>query len=124
MFEHHRQPLLPRSAFLWRVVRYGGAALGIVIGSLGMGMAGYHIFEGLDWIDAFVNASMILGGMGPVTELHTVPGKLFAGFYALYSGIIFLLVAGVVLAPIIHRFLHHFHLNDARDASAQDSGLQ
>ena len=110
MFEHHQQPLLPRSAFLWRVARYGGVALSMVIGSLGIGMVGYHIFEGLDWIDAFVNASMILGGMGPVNELHSIAGKLFAGFYALYSGMIFLLAFGVVIAPIIHRFLHHFHV--------------
>ena len=132
MFEHHRQPLLPRTAFLWRVVRYGAVASAIILGSLIIGMLGYHIFEGLDWVDAFVNASMLLGGMGPVTELHTTAGKLFvsevdssrvhvfAGFYALYSGIIFLLAAGVVLAPIIHRFLHHFHLNVDSDDSPQN----
>ena len=119
MFEHHRQPLLPRAAFLWRVARYGAAALTIIFGSLGIGMLGYHLFEGLDWLDAFVNASMLLGGMGPVTELHTTAGKLFAGFYALYSGLIFLIAAGVLLAPIIHRFFHHFHLNTGGDDAAQ-----
>ncbi len=110
MFEHHRQPLLPRAAFLRRLLRYALAALLIILGSLAIGMVGYHQFEGLAWIDAFVNAAMLLGGMGPVAELHTTAGKLFAGLYALYSGLVFLLVAGVLLAPIIHRFLHRFHL--------------
>jgi hypothetical protein len=110
MFEHHRQPLLPRSAFLWRIARYGAVAFLIVLGSLGIGMLGYHFFEGLAWLDAFVNAAMILGGMGPVNELHTAAGKLFAGIYALYAGLVFLLVAGVLFAPIFHRFLHRFHL--------------
>lgn len=75
-----------------------------------MGVLGYHVFEGLDWLDALVNASMLLGGMGPVSELHTVAGKLFASFYALYSGMIFLIAVGVLFAPLLHRFLHHFHL--------------
>ncbi len=110
MFEHHTQPMLPRSAFLRRVVRHGIMALLIVLASLAFGMVGYHSFEGLTWIDAFVNAAMILGGMGPVNELHTTIGKLFAGFYALYSGIVFLVSAGVLFAPVMHRFLHRFHL--------------
>ena len=120
MFEHRQQPLLPRRDFLWRVVRYAAVASAIVMGSLGIGMLGYHFFEGLDWLDAFVNAAMLLGGMGPVTELHTSAGKFFAGCYALYSGLIFLLAAGVILAPIIHRFFHHFHLNVGADGSPQD----
>ncbi len=110
MFEHHTQPMLPRSAFLRRVVRHGIMALLIVLASLAFGMVGYHSFERLMWIDAFVNAAMILGGMGPVNELHTTIGKLFAGFYALYSGIVFLVSAGVLFAPVMHRFLHRFHL--------------
>ena len=110
MFEHHRQPLLPRGAFLWRVALNGAVAFLIILGSLVIGMVGYHISEDLAWIDAFVNAAMILGGMGPVNELHTTAGKLFAGFYALYAGLVFLLIAGVLFAPIIHRFLHRFHL--------------
>ena len=85
-------------------------ALFIVSASLAAGMYGYHAFEGLPWVDAFVNAAMILGGMGPVNELHTTAGKLFAGFYALYAGIIFLVIAGVLFAPVVHRFFHHFHL--------------
>jgi hypothetical protein len=76
-------------------------------------MAGYHWLEGLCWLDAYVNAAMILGGMGPVAEPHTAAGKLFAGTYALFAGIIFLVVAGVVFAPVAHRTLHRFHLADA-----------
>ncbi len=111
MFEHHRQPLLPRPAFMQRVARSAAIALGIVAGSIFLGMAGYHFFEGLSWLDAFVNASMLLGGMGPVNELHTTAGKLFAGFYALYSGLVFLLAAGVLFAPVVHRIMHRFHLD-------------
>jgi hypothetical protein len=75
-----------------------------------MGILGYHFLEKLSWIDSLVNAAMILGGMGPVNELHTNLGKLFAAFYALYSGIVFLVVVAVILAPLYHRFLHRFHL--------------
>ncbi len=110
MFEHRTQPILPRSAFFRRLIRHGVIALLIVLASLAVGMVGYHSFEGLTWIDAFVNAAMILGGMGPVSELRTSAGKLFAGFYALYSGIVFLVSAGLLFAPVIHRFLHRFHL--------------
>jgi hypothetical protein len=82
----------------------------MVIGSLLMGMAGYHWMEGLPWIDSLVNASMILGGMGPVNAIQTDAGKIFASFYALYSGIVFLIVVGIMFAPAFHRFLHRFHL--------------
>jgi hypothetical protein len=82
----------------------------IILGSLLLGVLGYHYFEGLAWLDALLNASMLLGGMGPVDVLHTVAGKVFASFYALYSGIIFLVVVGVIFAPLYHRFLHRFHL--------------
>jgi hypothetical protein len=85
-------------------------ALAIDAGSLLVGVVGYHVLEGLSWVDALLNASMILGGMGPVNAIHTTAGKLFASFYAIYSGLIFLVVAGVLLAPVIHRFMHHFHL--------------
>ena len=110
MFEHHREPLLPRSAYLRRIGRFSAAAFLIILGSVGAGMLGYHFLEGLGWMDAFLNAAMILGGMGPVNPIHTAGGKLFAGIYALYSGLVFLLVAGVLFAPIFHRFLHRFHL--------------
>ncbi|OGO60181.1 MAG: hypothetical protein A2032_06060 [Chloroflexi bacterium RBG_19FT_COMBO_49_13] len=110
MFEHRKQPLLSRRQFLIRQLIYLFIAIAIIFGSLVMGMLGYHFLEGLAWIDALVNAAMLLGGMGPVNELHTTGGKLFASFYALYSGIVFLVSVGVILAPLYHRFLHHFHL--------------
>lgn len=78
--------------------------------SLLAGIAGYRYYEGMPWIDAFLNASMLLGGMGPVGELHTESGKLFAGCYALYSGLVAIVAVGVMAAPILHRFLHRFHL--------------
>jgi len=114
-FEHHRQPLLSKKAFLIRVLRYGGFALGIVLGSLAVGIIGYHLTEGMGWLDALVNAAMILGGMGPVSELHSDGGKLFASLYALFSGIVFLMAVGVFLAPIVHRLYHRFHLELGMD---------
>jgi len=110
MFEHRKQPLLTSRSFLKRQLISLLVAFMIIIGSLVMGVLGYHYLEGMAWIDALVNASMLLGGMGPVDILHTVNGKLFASFYALYSGIIFLVVVGVIFAPLYHRFLHRFHL--------------
>ncbi len=121
MFEHRRQPLLPSAAFVRRVGLHTAIALGIVLGSLVVGILGYHGFEGLSWIDSLLNAAMILGGMGPVNELHTTAGKLFAAFYALYSGVVFLVVAGVLFAPLIHRFLHRFHLEIDSDVSGTAS---
>jgi ABC-type glycerol-3-phosphate transport system permease component len=110
-FEHHNQPLLTQQAFLKRQLNHIFVVLGIIVGSLFVGMLGYHLIEGLSWVDAFLNSAMLLGGMGPVDQLHTTAGKIFAGFYALYSGIVFLVVAGVLFAPIFHRMLHHFHLD-------------
>ena len=90
-------------------------AAGLLTGlSLLGGMAGYHYFEKMDWIDAFANASMILSGMGPLEPLKTQGGKLFAGFYALYSGLALIVIVGIVLAPIVHRFLHRFHLEESK----------
>ena len=117
MYEHHSQPLLPRAAFLLRLASHVGVAIGVVAGSLALGILGYHFLEGLAWIDALVNAAMILGGMGPVDALHTNAGKLFASFYALYSGIVFLLAVGIIFAPVFHRILHHFNLESDQDAS-------
>jgi hypothetical protein len=115
MFEHYRQPLMPFPAFLRRVSRYAAAALLLVGISWVIGILGYRIFEGMAWIDAILNAAMILGGMGPVNPLHTDAGKLFAAFYALFSGLVFLVSAGVLIAPIFHRMLHHFHLDTDKD---------
>ena len=110
MYEHHKGQLLPRKAFLLRVAKHAGLALAVIVGSLVGGMAGYVYFEGLSWLDAFLNAAMLLGGMGPVESPQTSGGKLFAGLYALYAGMVFLVIAGIVFAPVVHRALHRFHL--------------
>lgn len=110
MYEHHKQPLAKRSVFARRLALNGLAGLVLLMFSLGLGMAGYHFLENLSWIDSLLNASMILGGMGPVAPLQTIAGKLFASFYALYSGVILLAAVGILAAPIFHRFLHRFHL--------------
>jgi len=115
-YEHRSQPLLPRRLFLRRLGRHALAAAVIIAASLGLGILGYHILEGLPWLDALLNASMILGGMGPVNELHSSAGKLFASFYALFSGIIFLATAGILLAPLAHRVLHRLHLEGEKRA--------
>lgn len=112
MFEHHTKPLLPRREFYRRIARNAGLGLIVIAVSLGIGMAGYHGFEKLSWLDAFLNAAMILSGMGPVATLQTDAGKLFAGCYALYSGIALISIIGIIFAPIVHRFLHKFHLED------------
>lgn len=110
MFEHHKQPLASQSEFAQRMVRFGLLAAGVILFSLGIGILGYHYLESLSWIDSLLNASMILGGMGPVNTLQTNAGKVFASFYALYSGIILLASVGVLVTPIFHRFMHRFHL--------------
>jgi hypothetical protein len=117
MYEHRRQPLLPRRLFYARLLRSACGAGLILLFSLSMGMAGYHFLERMSWLDAFVNASMILSGMGPVGELKTSAGKFFAGCYALFSGLAFISAIGFVAAPLYHRFIHRFHL----EAEARDS---
>jgi len=110
MFEHRSQPLISRQAYLGRLARSGGIGVLLIGASLAIGMIGYRAFEHLAWIDAFLNAAMLLGGMGPVNAPATDAGKLFAGAYALYCGLIVILAAGIVLAPAVHRALHRFHL--------------
>jgi len=110
MYEHHRQPLAKQSVFAKRLAFNGIAGLILLVFSLSMGVIGYHFLENLSWIDSLLNASMILGGMGPVAPLQTVAGKIFASFYALYSGVVLLAAVGILAAPIFHRFLHRFHL--------------
>jgi hypothetical protein len=109
--EHHKKPLLSRKAFIRRQIRYTEFALLILLFSVGVGTAGYHYLGGLPRLDAFLNASMILAGMGPVDHLDTNAGKLFAAFYALFSGISFITFTGVLFAPVYHRFLHKLHLD-------------
>jgi hypothetical protein len=116
-FEHRHQALLPRPLFLRRMARWGALAGVVVIGSLAVGVCGYHYLEGLPWIDSLLDASMILGGMGPVDPIKTTAGKLFASFYALYSGLALISVAGLMLTPIIHRFLHKFHIGEEAASS-------
>lgn len=110
MFEHHSEPLATRAEFAQRTLRYSLVTAGIILFSLGIGMVGYHYLESLPWIDSLLNASMILGGMGPVNTLQTNAGKIFASFYALYSGIILLASVGVLATPVFHRFMHRFHI--------------
>ena len=111
MYEHRKAPLLPWPEFLARVARHAGIGVAILAVALGIGMLGYHYWEGMPWIDAFANAAMILSGMGPFGPLQTDSGKLFAGFYALFSGLAFITTAGIILAPAAHRLLHKFHLS-------------
>ena len=112
MYEHRKQPLASRKVFAQRIARNGIIGIAMLLIALGIGILGYHFFEGLPWIDSLLNASMILGGMGPVNPMQTSAGKLFASFYALFSGVVFIVAMAVLAAPIFHRFLHHFHLAD------------
>jgi hypothetical protein len=110
MFESKHEPLLPRKRFFLRFVRSIAVAAAFVFPSWCLGILGYHFFVQLSWLDATLNAAMILTGMGPVNPIETVPGKLFASFYALFSGVVFITTAGVLLAPLAHRIIHRFHL--------------
>lgn len=117
MYESRIQAPLPRPLFLARMARHAAAASALVLVSLGIGMAGYESFESLPWRDAFLNSAMLLGGMGPVDPPKTDAGKLFAGLYALYCGLVFLVTVSVVLAPVLHRALHKFHWKQDREPS-------
>ena len=103
------KPLAPPRVFVWRLAASSAIGLALVAVSLAAGMAGYHGYEGLPWIDAFLNAAMILSGMGPLKSPQTFGAKLFAGLYALYSGLAVLAIAGIIFAPVLHRFLHYLH---------------
>ena len=109
MYEPKSQPPLPRAHFARRLCLHLALALGVLAVSLGIGMVGYVLFEHLPWLDAFLNAAMLLGGMGPVDLPKTAAGKLFAGGYALYAGLVFIATAALLFAPVLHRVLHHFH---------------
>ena len=112
MFESRTDPLASRLVFIRRVIKYATIAL-IVIGvALGIGILGYHYIAKFSWIDSLLNASMILGGMGPMGDLPSDAAKVFASFYALFSGLVFISLVGIVLAPAAHRALHHFHLDE------------
>jgi hypothetical protein len=111
-YEARHEPPLPRAHFARRLSAHGLLALGVLAFSLGVGMVGYAEFEQLSWLDAFLNAAMLLGGMGPVDLPKTEAGKLFAGCYALYAGLVFVATAALVLTPVAHRLLHRFHWDE------------
>lgn len=109
MYEHHSTQLLSWAEFAWRVVQHVAAGLILLAVGLGIGVMGYHGLGGLSWIDSILNASMILGGMGPVNQMSTPAAKLFSAGYALFSGLFFIGVASLMVAPFAHRILHKFH---------------
>ncbi len=115
-YERHHEPLAPRAEYHARIRRNGAVAALILGLSLGVGVVGYRVSGGLSWLDSLYNASMILGGMGPVDARPGLPDaeKWFASAYALFSGVVFLVSVAVLLAPVLHRALHHFHLTDDR----------
>src|SRR6185436_8164769 len=117
MYEHHTEPLASPQVFARRLALNGLIGLLLLAFSLVIGILGYHFLESLSWIDSLLNASMILGGMGPVNPLKTEAGKIFASFYAIYSGVILLASVGILIAPIFQRFLHRFHLADENEGS-------
>jgi hypothetical protein len=123
-YERMQHPLLPFPAFVARVLRSLSVAALLVGLSLAGGMLGYHVLEGLGWLDSYINAAMILSGMGPLWSPKTDGGKLFAGAYALYSGLAVLGIAGVVLAPLAHRLLHRFHAADEDPLAATTAAKQ
>ena len=110
MYERRNHPLLSRAKFARRVATHLLIGLLLIAIALGMGVLGYHCIGGLSWIDSVLNASMILGGMGPVDPLHSTTAKIFASFYALFSGLAFIGIASLLLAPFAHRLLHRFHI--------------
>jgi hypothetical protein len=118
MFEHRSQPLISRAAFISRLARSGLVAAALVAVSVLLGTLGYHAIAHFGWDDSFLNACMLLGGMGPVGDLPNAPSKIFAGLFALYAGLVFLIAAAVLMTPIFHRLLHHFH----SDADADGKG--
>ena len=113
MYEPRHEPLATWAVFGRRIVRHARVALLLIGGSLAVGMLGYRWLEGMAWIDAYLNAAMLLGGMGPVPpELHTKAGKLVAGVFAMYAGMVVIAAASIILAPIFHRFVHRLHLEE------------
>ena len=112
MYESRKQKPISHARFLRRVLLHFSAALVLLLLSVGLGMAGYAGFEGLGALDAFLNSAMLLGGMGPVNAPVTDGGKLFAGLYALFAGLVFIVSAALVFTPVVHRVLHRFHWDE------------
>ena len=119
MYEARHQPLLSRARFLRRLFGHTAVVIGLIGASLVLGMIGYVAFEQLSWLDAFLNAAMLLGGMGPVHLPRTEAGKLFAGCFALYAGLVFIVVAALLVSPVLHRVLHRFHWDRSSDGSGR-----
>jgi hypothetical protein len=119
-FEHRSERLLPARPFIGRLALYAGLSASLVVAALALGSAGYHWLAGLAWIDALLNASMILTGMGPVDRMETDAGKLFASAYALFSGIAFVSMIALLFAPLVHRFFHALHLEPEDGAERGD----
>ncbi len=115
-FERRDDPLLSRAQFARRQLKYVGFAVLFIGGSLFAGICGYHLTERLSWLDSVLNAAKILGGMGPVATVQTTAGKIFAGCYALYSGLAVIAAVGIIAAPVVHRFLHRFHLEEKEES--------
>jgi len=120
MFEHKHQKLLPTHRFLRRMVASFGIAAVVVLSALSAGVLGYHYTADLPWLDALLNAAMILTGMGPVDPMVTDTAKLFASGYALFSGVIFLSAMAIVLSPVFHRIMHTFHVDDGTRDDGQE----
>ena len=112
MYEPPSKPPISAASFFQRLLGHLAIAFGLLAVSLAIGMVGYVTFENLSWIDAFLNSAMLLGGMGPVNPPQTTPGKLFAGLYALYAGLVFIVTAALLFSPILHRLMHRFHWDD------------
>lgn len=123
MYERASEPLLSRRAFAVRVLRHAGGAVLLLGGSLLLGLIGYTVLDGLAPVDAFLNASMILGGMGPVDPLKNDAAKIFAGLYALYSGVIFLVAVAAVFAPVLHRIFHTLHIHAGENGDSGDGDV-
>jgi hypothetical protein len=121
MFEHRNEKLLPRNLFIKRLAKFALISLSLVVVSLIIGMIGYYMLEGYSWVDSFLNAAMLMGGMGPVGTLHSESGKIFAGIFALYCGFIELVAIGIFAAPLFHRFLHHFHLESQKQQKEEQN---
>lgn len=114
MYESRHAHLLPLHSFVKRTCLHIALGFAIILFSLGLGMVGYAHFENMEWIDAYLNASMILSGMGPVDEMVTTKGKIFSGTYAIFCGVVFLVTIAIVIAPLFHRFLHRFMIKDVK----------
>lgn len=114
MFERKHESLAPLSVFIKRMANSVAMAGLLILAALSIGVSGYHWIAGFNWVDSLLEASMILGGMGPVNQLTTTGAKVFASAYALFSGLIFIGVMGIVLTPVAHRLLHKFHIDEGK----------